>query len=98
MAASDLQVGVPSSVVCPAGSARAIAPKQILIGCCSAQTGGGGGEQRRRQRVSPSRYEATPPSPDPQYGDVVLSPVFSQEELDMLLEALSQPASGDCRP
>jgi hypothetical protein len=60
--------------------------------------GGGGTEQRHQLRASPSRREAAPPSPDPQYCDVVLSPVFSQEELDMLLEALFQPASGECRP
>ena len=60
--------------------------------------GGGGTEQRHRQRVSPPHCEAAPPSPDPQHCDVVLSPVFSQEELDMLLEALSQPSAGECKP
>ena len=57
----------------------------------------GGAATEQRHRISPSSCEAAPPGLDPQHCDVVLSPVFSQEELDMLLEALSQPATGECK-
>lgn len=58
-----------------------------------AQGGTAGSESRLRQRVSPNAGAGpAPPSPDQQHCDVVLSPVFSQEEIDMLLDALSQPA------
>lgn len=59
----------------------------MLLYLRTISTGTAGSESRLRQRVSPNAGAGpAPPSPDQQHCDVVLSPVFSQEEIDMLLD------------